>query len=184
VVLYRLKILKSNYYKSKFMDNRRDFIKKTAATTSVIVIGGAAYGFSAKSYRKIIGANDRVHIAAIGLNGRGNSMVGTFAKQKDTEVSCVCDVDSRTMPKAINSIAKAGQTTTPKSEGDCRKVLEDKSIDAIYIATPDHWHAPLTIMGCQAGKHVYVEKPLSHNPKEGEMAIAAARKYDRVVQMN
>jgi predicted dehydrogenase len=68
-------------------------------------------------------------------------------------------------------------------EGDCRKVLEDKSIDAIYIATPDHWHAPLTIMGCKAGKHVYVEKPLSHNPREGELAIEAARKYDRVVQM-
>jgi len=165
------------------MDNRRDFIKKTAAASTGIAIGGTTFGFSAKSYNNIIGANDRIHVAAIGLNGRGNIMVGTIAKQKDTEVSCVCDVDSRTMPKAINSIAKAGQTTVPKSEGDCRKVLEDKSIDAIYIATPDHWHAPLTIMGCQAGKHVYVEKPLSHNPKEGELAIAAARKYDRVVQM-
>ncbi|MDP3914054.1 MAG: Gfo/Idh/MocA family oxidoreductase [Bacteroidota bacterium] len=165
------------------MDNRRDFMKKVAVTSAGLAIGGTAFGFSAKSYKNIIGANDRVHVAAIGLNGRGNSMVGTIAKQKNTEVSCVCDVDSRTMPKAINSVLKAGQTTAPKSEGDCRKVLEDKSIDAIYIATPDHWHAPLTIMGCQAGKHVYVEKPLSHNPREGEMAIAAARKYDRVVQM-
>lgn len=165
------------------MDNRRDFIKKAAASSVGLAIGGAAFGFSAKSYNNIIGANDRIHVAAIGLNGRGNSMVGTIAKQKNTEVSCVCDVDSRAMPKAINSIAKAGQTTVPKMEKDCRKVMEDKSIDAIYIATPDHWHAPLTIMGCQAGKHVYVEKPLSHNPKEGEMAIAAARKYDRVVQM-
>ena len=165
------------------MDDRRDFIKKVAATSAGIAIGGTAFGFSAKSYKNIIGANDRIHVAAIGLNGRGNSMVGTIAKQKNTEVSCVCDVDSRTMPKAINSIAKAGQAIVPKAEKDCRKVLEDKSIDAIYIATPDHWHAPLTIMGCQAGKHVYVEKPLSHNPKEGEMAVAAARKYDRVVQM-
>ena len=165
------------------MDNRRDFIKKTAASSAALTIGVAAFGFSAKSYNNIIGANDRIHVAAIGLNGRGNSMVGTIAKQKNTEVSCVCDVDSRTMPKAINVIAKAGQVSTPKSEKDCRKVLEDKSIDAIYIATPDHWHAPLTIMGCQAGKHVYVEKPLSHNPREGELAIEAARKYDRVVQM-
>jgi predicted dehydrogenase len=165
------------------MDNRRDFMKKVAVTSAGLAIGGTAFGFSAKSYNNIIGANDRIHVAAIGLNGRGNSMAGTIAKQKNTEVSCVCDVDSRTMPKAINSVLKAGQTTTPKSEGDCRKVLEDKLIDAIYIATPDHWHAPLTIMGCQAGKHVYVEKPLSHNPREGEMAIAAARKYDRVVQM-
>lgn len=165
------------------MDNRRDFIKKVAVTSAGIAIGARAFGFNAKSYKNIIGANDRIHIAAIGLNGRGNSMVGTIAKQKNTEISCVCDVDSRTMPKAINSIMKAGQINTPKSEKDCRKVLEDKSIDAIYIATPDHWHAPLTIMGCQAGKHVYVEKPLSHNPREGEIAIAAARKYDRIVQM-
>lgn len=165
------------------MDNRRDFIKKVAVTSTGIAIGGTAFGFSAKSYKNIIGANDRIHVATIGLNGRGNSMSGTFAKQKNTEVSCVCDVDSRAMPKAINSVMKAGQTTTPISEGDCRKVLENKSIDAIYIATPDHWHAPLTIMGCQAGKHVYVEKPLSHNPREGEIAVASARKYDRVVQM-
>jgi predicted dehydrogenase len=165
------------------MDNRRDFIRKAAASSAGLAIGGSAFGFSAKSYKNIIGANDRIHVAAIGLNGRGNSMVGTIAKQKNTEVSCVCDVDSRTLPKAINSIAKAGQSNTPRAEKDCRKVLEDKSIDAIYIATPDHWHAPLTIMGCQAGKHVYVEKPLSHNPREGELAIAAARKYDRVVQM-
>jgi predicted dehydrogenase len=165
------------------MDNRRDFIKKATLTTAGLALGAKAFSFTAKSYNNIIGANDRIHVAAIGLNGRGNSMVGTIAKQLNTEVSCVCDVDSRAMPKAIASILKAGQTTTPKSEKDCRKVMEDKSIDAIYIATPDHWHAPLTIMGCQAGKHVYVEKPLSHNPHEGEMAIAAARKYDRVVQM-
>jgi len=165
------------------MDNRRDFIRKATFASAGLALGGRAFGFSAKSYKNIIGANDRIHVAAIGLNGRGNSMVGTIAKQKNTEVSCVCDVDSRAMPKAIKSIMDAGQISTPKSQKDCRKVLEDKSIDAIYIATPDHWHAPLTIMGCKAGKHVYVEKPLSHNPAEGEMAIAAARKYDRIVQM-
>jgi predicted dehydrogenase len=165
------------------MDNRRDFIKKATLASAGLAIGARTFGFTAKSYNNIIGANDRIHVAAIGLNGRGTSMVGTIAKQKNAEVSCVCDVDSRAMPKAINAIVKAGQLTTPKSEKDCRKVLEDKTIDAIYIATPDHWHAPLTIMGCQAGKHVYVEKPLSHNPREGEIAIAAARKYDRIVQM-
>ncbi|MEK7720700.1 MAG: Gfo/Idh/MocA family oxidoreductase, partial [Bacteroidota bacterium] len=138
---------------------------------------------SAKSYANIIGANDRIHVAVIGVNGRGNSMAGTFAKQKNTEVSCICDVDSRAIPKAMKSVAKAGQESIPKSEKDCRKVLEDKLIDAIYIATPDHWHAPLTIMGCKADKHVYVEKPVSHNPHEGELAIEAARKYNKVVQM-
>ena len=165
------------------MENRRDFIKKTTVSSAALSIGGTALGFSAKSYGNIIGSNDKIHVAAIGLNGRGNSMVGTIAKQKNTEVTCVCDVDSRTIPKAIESVKKAGQENTPSSEKDCRKVLENKIIDAIYIATPDHWHAPLTIMGCQAGKHVYVEKPLSHNPREGELAIEAARKYDRIVQM-
>jgi len=170
------------------MEKRRDFIKKVGITTAALTVGqkffgGNALGFSAKSYNRIIGANDRIHVAGIGLNGRGNGMVAVFAGQKNTEISCVCDVDSRTIPKAIKSVLDAKQESTPRSERDVRKVLEDKSIDAIYIATPDHWHSPLTIMGCKAGKHVYVEKPLSHNPNEGEMAVAAARKYNRVVQM-
>src|SRR6201996_9412838 len=165
------------------MQKRREFIRRMAATSAGIAVGANAFGFSAKSYRNIIGANERIHAAIIGLNGRGGSMAKTFAAQKDLEIACVCDVDSRTFPKALKAIAEAGQANTPRSEGDCRKLLADKSIDAIYIATPDHWHAPLTIMGCQAGKHVYVEKPLSHNPHEGELAIAAARKYNRIVQM-
>ncbi len=170
------------------MEKRRNFIKKVAIGTAGLtfggsVFGGTAFGFSAKSYNNIIGANDRVRIATIGVNGRGNSMSGTIARQKNAEVSCVCDVDERAIPKAIKTVMDAKQINTPRSEKDCRKVLEDKSIDAIYIATPDHWHSPLTIMGCQAGKHVYVEKPLSHSPREGEIAIAAARKYNRIVQM-
>ncbi|WP_214225286.1 Gfo/Idh/MocA family oxidoreductase [Pedobacter sp. B4-66] len=169
-------------------NSRRDFIKKIGIGTAALsvgnsIFGGTASGFSAKSYRNIIGANERINVATIGVNSRGNSMGGTFAQQKNTQVVSVCDVDSRAIPNAINTIMKAGQTTTPKSEKDLRKVLEDKSVDAIYTATPDHWHAPLTIMACQAGKHVYVEKPLSHNPREGEMAVAAARKYNRIVQM-
>src|SRR5680860_120538 len=182
-VLYHFKILKLNYLNKLYMEKRRDFIKKAAMGSAGLalsgtVFGGTAFGFSAKSYKNIIGANDRIHIATIGLNGRGNSMSGTIASQKNAEVSCVCDVDSRTIPRAIKTIMETKQTKTPRSEKDCRKVLEDKSIDAIYIATPDHWHSPLTIMGCQAGKHVYVEKPLSHNPREGEMAVEATRKYD------
>jgi len=169
-------------------NSRRDFLKKVGIGTAALsvgstVLGGTAKGFSAKSYRNIMGANERVHIATIGVNSRGNSMGGTIARQKNAVVSHVCDVDERAIPRAIKTILGAGQTSTPKSEKDLRRVLEDKTVDAIYTATPDHWHAPLTIMGCQAGKHVYVEKPLSHNPNEGEMAVAAARKYNRVVQM-
>ncbi|GAA4406215.1 Gfo/Idh/MocA family oxidoreductase [Nibrella viscosa] len=165
------------------MEKRRAFIKKVAAGSVGVALGGSAFGFSAKSYNRIIGANELIRVATIGVNSRGNSMGRTFAGQKNAEVGTVCDVDERAIPKAIQSILKTKQTQTPKSERDLRRVLEDKSIDAIYTATPDHWHAPLTIMGCQAGKHVYVEKPLCHNPREGELAIAAARKYNRVVQM-
>ena len=165
------------------MQDRRKFLKSVAMGSVGVAVGGVAKGFSAKSYRRIIGANELIRIATIGVNSRGNSMGGTIASQKNAEVAAVCDVDERAIPKAIKTILDAGQKLTPKSEKDLRKVLADKDIDAIYTATPDHWHAPLTIMGCQAGKHVYVEKPLSHNPKEGELAVEAARKYNRVVQM-
>ena len=165
------------------MTSRRIFIKNVAASSAALAIGGLATGMSAKSYRNIIGANERINVAMIGVNSRGKSMSGTFAGQKNASVGCICDVDERAIPKAVKAAMEVNPDFTPKTEKDCRKVLEDKTIDAIYIATPDHWHAPLTIMGCQAGKHVYVEKPLSHNPYEGELAIAAARKYNRVVQM-
>ncbi|HEY4151401.1 MAG TPA: Gfo/Idh/MocA family oxidoreductase [Chitinophagaceae bacterium] len=165
------------------MAKRRDFIRTVAMGSAGVALGGGALGFPAKSYRNIIGANERIHVAIIGLNGRGSSMAATFAGQPDAEVSCVCDVDTRVIAKAIKAVTDAKQVNAPRAEGDCRKLMEDKSIDAIYIATPDHWHAPLTIMGCRAGKHVYVEKPLSHNPHEGELAVMAARKYNRVVQM-
>jgi len=165
------------------MNSRRKFIKNIAASSAALSIGGMAFGMSAKSYRNVIGANERINVAMIGVNSRGKSMSGTFAGQKNASVGCICDVDERAIPKAVKAAMDVNPAITPKTEKDCRKVLEDKTIDAIFIATPDHWHAPLTIMGCQAGKHVYVEKPLSHNPREGELAIEAARKYNRVVQM-
>ncbi|MHA4896667.1 Gfo/Idh/MocA family protein [Pedobacter sp. PWIIR3] len=170
------------------MENRRDFIKKAGIATAALTVGtkifgGSAFGFNASSYKRIIGANDTIRVGVIGVNGRGNGMAGVFAGQKNTDVSYICDVDSRTIPKAIKTVMDAKQETAPLSEQDFRKVLADKNTDAIYIATPDHWHSPLTILGCAAGKHVYVEKPLSHNPNEGELAIAAARKHKVVVQM-
>jgi predicted dehydrogenase len=166
------------------MEKRRDFIKKVAIGSAGIAFGGSM-AFSAKSYRNIQGANERIRMGIIGVNGRGNGMGRNFATQKNAEVAVVCDVDVRAIPKAIKTIMSAtpAPPNTPRSEKDCRKVCEDKSIDAIYIATPDHWHSPLTIMGCQGGKHVYCEKPLSHNPREGELSVVAARKYNRVVQM-
>ena len=165
------------------MSSRRKFIKEVAASTTAIAMGGVASAIPARIYRNIMGSNDRIHVAMIGVNSRGKSMSSTFASQKNTNIACICDVDERAIPKAIKAAVEVNPSNTPRSEKDCRKVLDDKSIDALYIATPDHWHAPLTIMGCKAEKHIYVEKPISHNPHEGELAVAAARKYIRVVQM-
>ena len=162
--------------------SRRSFLKNLAQSSAAVAIGGVGMGFSSKNYRKIIGANDRIRLGVIGANGRGAAMAPVFAKQANTEVTYVCDVDEKARQRGIDAVVKIGKEA-PKGENDFRKMLLDKNIDAVYIATPDHWHAPAAIICCAAGKHVYVEKPLSHNPREGELAIAAARKYDRVVQM-
>ncbi|MEN9686797.1 MAG: hypothetical protein RLZZ28_2583 [Bacteroidota bacterium] len=162
--------------------SRRVFIKNLAQGSLVIGIGGVGKTFSAKSYNRIIGANDRIHMAIIGTNSRGEAMAAVFAKQENTRVDFICDVDEKARQKGMDAVVKTGKDL-PKAENDFRKTLLNKEVDAVYIATPDHWHAPAAILACAAGKHVYVEKPLSHNPREGELAIAAARKYDRIVQM-
>ena len=129
------------------MEKRRDFIKKVAVGSAGLAIGGTAFGFTAKSYKNIQGANDRIRMGIIGVNGRGNGMGRNFSRQKNVEVVTVCDVDTRALEKAIKSIMSTNTppANTPKAEKDCRKVCEDKSIDAIYTATPDHWHAPLLL---------------------------------------
>lgn len=162
--------------------SRRKFIKRVSAGSSLMALGGVGYGFSATSYSRIKGANDRIVMGIMGVNGRGKKMAANFALQKNTEVHYICDVEEKALKKGLDAVKKA-VGKTPKTEKDIRKMLEVKDIDAVYLAPPDHWHVPATIMSCVAGKHVYVEKPLSHNPAEGEMAIEAARKYKRVVQM-
>lgn len=156
---------------------RRDFIKNTGA---FIALG--AMGFSAKSYGRIVGANDRIMVGVMGTNGRGSGMAANFARQKNTEVVYICDVEEKALAKGIAAVKKAVDKE-PKAVKDFRTILNDKDLDAMYLAPPDHWHAPAAILSCTAGKHVYVEKPLCHNPHEGELAVAAARKYKRVVQM-
>ena len=162
--------------------SRRTFIKKVAAGSSAVALGGVGYGFTASSYSRILGANDRIVMGIMGTNSRGNGMAANFARQDNTEVRYICDVEDQALAKGIAAVQKAVDKT-PKSEKDIRKMLEYKDIDAVFLSPPDHWHVPATIMSCVAGKHVYVEKPLSHNPAEGEMAIEAARKYNRVVQI-
>jgi len=159
--------------------SRRDFIKKMTATGLGVTLGGMS--FSAKSYANIVGSNERFQIAVMGTNGRGAGMARNFQNIKDVNMMYVCEVEDKAMAKGLAAVERAGGK--PKPEKDIRKVLADKDLDALLVTAPDHWHAPATIMACQAGKHVYVEKPCSHNPREGELSIAAARKYNRIVQV-
>lgn len=134
--------------------------------------------------RRIVAAsaNDRVRIAVIGVRGRGADLAGEFARNKGAEVVAVCDIDDESFKRPIKAVEDTG-AKAPRTEKDFRRLLDDKSIDAIAVATPDHWHALISVMGCQAGKDVYVEKPASHNVVEGRRMVEAARKYNRVVQL-
>jgi predicted dehydrogenase len=165
------------------MSDRREFIKKSAIGAAGITVGAA--GFSSKSYGRIIGANDRIVMGIIGLRGRGKSLMSNFSGMYDdgVEVKTVCDVDSQFFEDSVKRVADAQNGKKPITEKDLRKVYEDDDIDAVGIATPNHWHALATIWACQAGKHVYVEKPSSHNVWEGRKMIEAARKYNRIVQV-
>ncbi len=165
------------------MTKRRDFIRKSALGTAGIIIGGK--GFSAKSYASIIGANDRINIAVVGIGGRGSDHINNLCALKDNRnvrLKTICDVDEKFFSaRAKSVIDKTG--IKPVTEWDMRKVLDDKDIHAISFATPNFWHALGTIWACQAGKHVYVEKPCSHNIFEGRKMIEAARKYNVRVQV-
>ena len=149
---------------------------------AAVSFGGILPGFSAKSYGNIVGVNERINVAAMGVNSRGHAVAGNFARQDNCQVVHVCDVDTRAMEKTIAAIEKI-QNKKAKATGDFRKALEDKDVDALIVTAPDHWHAPAAILACKAGKHVYLEKPCSHNPNEGELVVKAAKKYNRVIQM-
>jgi predicted dehydrogenase len=126
-------------------------------------------------------ANDRVRLAVIGVRGRGRALTAGFAKFPDVSVEYLVDVDDRVIPAAAEVVERAGKKP-PKLTRDMRRVLDDKSIDAVVIATPDHWHAPAAILACDAGKDVYLEKPCSHNIREGRLIVNAARRNKRIVQ--
>ncbi len=158
-------------------DDRRTFIKNVSLGTAGIIAGAPLI-----SRANILGANEKVRIAIMGVNGRGNSLARTLSGINNAEIAFICDVDSEAKAKGIDTVQKA-TGKAPVGLEDFRKALDDKTIDAIVVAAPDHWHAPATILACNAGKHVYVEKPCSHNPAEGELMIQAARKYNRIVQM-
>ena len=165
------------------MDNkysRRKFLKNASLTTAGLSISGSV--LSAKSYDRIIGANDRINFAVIGVRSRGGAHIDSISVCDNTIVSHLCDVDKRYLDNAAIKVKnKFGHD--PVLEKDIRKIVESKDVDAITIASPEHWHAPMAIMGLQNGKHVYVEKPCSHNPAEGELLVEAQKKYKTIVQM-
>ncbi|MBA4057082.1 MAG: dehydrogenase, partial [Marivirga sp.] len=163
-------------------DSRRNFIKKAITGTAALSLGAGLPAFSAKSYRRIIGANEKVTVGIMGVNSRGLALASTYAVQPNCEIISISDVDSRAAEKCI-AATEGLQKSKPKSNPDFRKALEDKDLDALVIAAPDHWHAPAAILASKAGKHVYLEKPCSHNPHEGELLVAVARKYKNTIQM-
>ncbi len=161
--------------------DRRRFIKQTGATAAGLMVGGMS--LSAKSYKRIMGANDRIHVAIIGLGRRLGAYPEAIAKKSNNiELSYLCDVMPSQLEKAAALFADKIDYQ-PKLENDLRKVFEDKKVDAIFNATPDHWHTPGSIMAIKENKHVYVEKPSSHNMFENELLVEVQKKYNRVVQM-
>ncbi len=152
---------------------RRTFVKKSA-------LGLSLFAMPACSYSRIIGANDRVNFVVAGLNGRGQAHVGAIANSENASTIALCDVDNRVFSKVQKNMETAGLSKTA-TYTDIRKALENKDIDAVSIAAPDHWHAPMAIMSMNAGKHVYLEKPCSHNPQEGEWLIESQKKTGKVL---
>ena len=157
---------------------RREFLDALAVGTAALAVGTAA-----KSYSQILGSNDRLNFAVIGLNGRAYAHLSSLKANKSAvRISHVCDVDSNILKKFADS-TQHEMAEAPATDKDFRQILERKDVDAITIATPDHWHTPMAIAGLRAGKHVYVEKPCSHNPAEGVMLVEAQKKYGKLVQM-
>ena len=157
--------------------NRRTFIKKsTAASTVAMVTGQVVQSFPISE-----SSNDKINMAVVGIRSRGKDHYRALAKIPGVNIAVLCDVDQRLLPGAVEEVEKL-TGRRPATETEYRKVLENPDIDAITIATPNHWHALQTIWACQAGKDVYVEKPVSHTLLEGRKMIEAARKYKRIVQ--
>jgi predicted dehydrogenase len=154
---------------------RRDFLKRAGQ-------GAAATAISYAAVARAAGANERLTVAVIGPGGQGSHHVELLSKNSQVNLAYVCDVDETRLAGAA-ALAERGSGAAPKTVKDMRRVFDDKSVDAVWIATPDHWHGPATILACDAGKHVYVEKPCAHNIREGRLMVEASRRNKRVVQV-
>lgn len=166
------------------MENkRREFLKKTTLASAAIGLGSSINAMTAQSYNNILGANDRINVAVQGLGRRYGAFIpGIVHKANNIRLRYLCDVMESQMEKAAKNVGDK-INYKPELEGDIRKILDDKEVDAVFMATPDHWHTPGAIMAMQAGKHVYLEKPCSHNPWENQLVVEAQKKYNKVVQM-
>ncbi|MBV8069831.1 MAG: Gfo/Idh/MocA family oxidoreductase [Acidobacteriaceae bacterium] len=153
--------------------NRRDFLGAGASGLAALHLAARTPGTA--------GANDRVRVAICGLHGRGGDHLENYLQIKNVQVAAFCDIDESVLAKRLGEMEKLGHPK-PATYTDVRKLLDDQSIDAVSIATPNHWHALITIWACQAGKDVYVEKPCSHNLWEGKQLVRAVQRYNRIVQ--
>ncbi len=159
--------------------DRRLFLK-TGVAASALAIANTAE--RATGQTSAAAPSERLKLGIMGVNGRGAVIAQGMIATGQAEIAYVCDVDSRAAERA-RELIRGKQTHVPTIVSDFRRILDDAEVDALVIAAPNHWHAPATILACTAGKHVYVEKPCSHTAEEGELAVAAARKNDRIVQM-
>jgi predicted dehydrogenase len=157
--------------------NRRTFLKQSG----IGVAGATALNWTTTS-DAALGAGEKVHLGVIGCGGRGSGVAQAFAEEKHCEVTYLCDPDTNRAGKLAKGLSGIDGNRHPHVTGDLRRLLDDDTVDAVLIATPDHWHAPAAILACEAGKHVYVEKPCSHNLREGRLLVEAARRNKRVVQ--
>jgi len=167
--------------------SRRKFLSQSVLTAAGLVAAGGIASCSRPEAMpavkgRVIGANDRINIAVIGLGGRGAGIVDTFGAMKGVRIKTICDIDENIFAGYVKRVVDA-QGDVPMTSYDLRRVYDDKDIDAVTISTPNHWHALATIWACQAGKHVYVEKPCCHNVYEGRKMVEAARRYNRIVQV-
>ena len=156
-------------------ETRRSFLKKTAAASSATIVAPTILS------SKVFGSNDRINAAVLGVNGRGKNHISSLMNQKNVQVTTLCDPDIKVLDKRQKEFSKKYNEKI-SLEQDLRKVMDNKDIDVISIASPNHWHSLSVIWACQAGKDVYVEKPGSHNIWEGRKMVEAAQKYDRIVQ--
>jgi predicted dehydrogenase len=164
--------------------SRREFLGESALFSAAALLGtSAAHAEDKKTTKEAVkaAAGDKLRVAVVGVNGRGMSHVGGFNNKNGCEIVAICDCDEAVISKAMTAVEKA-RGTAPKYEKDIRKLVEDKNIDIISIATPNHWHALMAIWAMQNGKDVYVEKPVSHNVSEGRRIVEAARKYKKICQ--